>query len=80
MKRKLGTVLEDELIRRAKRRAAEEGRPLAALIQDALERYLSAKAPGQSKRESALRLFFDQPLRLAPKQLRVVLEEDAWNA
>ena len=80
MKQKIGTVLEDEIVRRAKRRAAEEGRPLADLIQDALESYLTSKSLEPSQRESALRLFFEQPLRLAPEQFRTVLEEDAWDA
>ena len=35
MKQKLGTVIEADLLRRAKRRAADEGRPLSELIQDA---------------------------------------------
>jgi hypothetical protein len=80
MKQKIGTVLEDEVVRRAKRRAAEEGRPLADLIQDALESYLTARAPEPGKRESALRVFCERPLRIAPDQLRAVLEEDAWGA
>jgi len=80
VKQKIGTVLEDEVVRRAKRRATEEGRPLSDLIQDALESYLTARAPEPGKRETALRLFCDQPLRLAPEQLHAVLEEDAWDA
>lgn len=80
MKQKIGTVLEDEVVRRAKRRAADEGRPLSDLIQDALESYLTAKAPEPGKREAALRLFCEQPLRLAPEQFRAVLEEDAWDS
>lgn len=80
MKQKIGTVLEDEVVRRAKRRAADEGRPLSDLIQDALESYLTAKALDPGKRESAFRLFCEQPLRLAPEQFRAVLEEDAWDS
>lgn len=80
MKQKVGTVLEDEVVRRAKRRAADEGRPLSDLIQDALESYLTAKAPEPGKREAALRVFCQQRLRLAPEQFRAVLEEDAWDA
>lgn len=80
MKQKIGTVLEDEVVRRAKRRAAEEGRPLSDLIQDALESYLTARVPEPAKRESALQLFCDQPLRLAPQQRQAVLEEDVWDA
>ena len=42
MKQKVGTRLEEDVLRRAKRRAADEGRPLSDLIQDALEKYLTA--------------------------------------
>lgn len=80
MKHKVGTLLEEEVVRRAKRRAADEGRPLSDIIQDALESYLSAHSPEPGKREAALRLFCEQPLRLAPEQLRAVLEEDAWDS
>ena len=36
MKQKIGTVLEEDILRRAKRRAADESRPLSDVIQDAL--------------------------------------------
>jgi hypothetical protein len=80
MKQKVGTVLDEEIFRRAKRRAKDEGRPLSDLIQDALESYLTAKSPEPSKREAALRMLCQEPLRLAPEQFRAVLEEDAWDA
>lgn len=80
MKLKVGTVLEGAVVRRAKRRAADERRPLSDLIQDALENYLTARAPEPNKRDAALRLFCNQPLRLAPAQFRALLEEDAWDA
>ena len=43
MKQKIGTVIEADVLRRAKRQAADEERPLSDLIQDALDRYLTAK-------------------------------------
>ena len=36
MKQKIGTLIEEDIMRLAKRRAVEEGRPLSDLIQDAL--------------------------------------------
>jgi hypothetical protein len=38
--------LPEDLIRRAKRKAAEEGRSLTALIEDGLRRVLSERPPG----------------------------------
>jgi hypothetical protein len=39
--------LPDDLIRRAKHRAAAEGRTLTALIEDGLRQVLSERAPGR---------------------------------
>jgi hypothetical protein len=36
MKQKISTLIEENIMRLTKRRAAEEGRPLSDLIQDAL--------------------------------------------
>ena len=47
MKQKVGIPLEKELLRRAKRRAADEGRSLSDLIEDALEKYLTAGLGGR---------------------------------
>jgi hypothetical protein len=46
MQQKVLTLLEENLLRRAERRAADEGRPLSDLIQDALEKYLIAGLRG----------------------------------
>ena len=53
MKQKVGTLLEEDVLRRAKRRATDEGRPLSDLIQDALESYLTT---GARTRPGAMRL------------------------
>jgi hypothetical protein len=78
MKQKVGTLLEGEVLRRAKRQAAEEGRSLSDLIQDAIESYLASRLGAPAKREAAYELFCQRPMRLTPEQLRAVLEEDAW--
>ncbi len=79
MKQKVGTLIEDNVLRRAKRRAVNEGRPLSDLIQDALETYLSDKAVEPALREAAYQLYCERPMKLTPAQLRSVLEEDAWD-
>lgn len=40
MKRKIGTVIEEDVLIEAKQRAAQEGRALADVIQDSLTHYL----------------------------------------
>ena len=79
MKQKIGTVLEEDVLRRAKRRAADESRPLSDVIQDALERYLSQGVPQPARRDAAYRLFCERPMLLAPEQLKTVLEHDSWD-
>ena len=79
LKRKIGTLIEENVIRLAKRRAAEEERHLSELIQDALVSYLSAKTPDPKKREAAYQLFCEQPMRIDRDQLREILEQDVWD-
>ena len=78
MKQKIGTALEEDVVRRAKRRAADENRPLSDVIQDALERYLSEGLPEPARRDAAYQLFCERPMRLAPEQMKAVLEHDSW--
>jgi len=79
MKRKIGTAPEEDVIRRAKRRAADESRPLSDVIQEALERYLCEGVPEPARRDAAYQLFCERPMRLAPGQLRTVLDRDSWD-
>lgn len=79
MKQKIGTLLEEDIVRRAKRRAADENRPFSDLIQDALERYLSDGVAEPARREAAYNMFCERPMRLAPDQLKAVLEHDSWD-
>ena len=80
MKQKIGTVIEADILRRAKRQAADEHRPLSELIQDALDRYLMAGMPAPSRREAAYSLFCEQPIRITSEQLHEVLNTDAWDS
>lgn len=79
MKKKLGTLVEEKVMRLAKRRAAEEERPLNELIEDALVRYLSEHAPSPKEREMAYHTFCRSPLKLTTEQFQQVLEEDMWG-
>ena len=79
MKQKIGTLIEEDIMRLAKRRAAEEGRPLNDLIQDALVHYLRKEAATPKERKMAYHLFCERPMKIPPEQLRHVLEEDMWD-
>ena len=81
MKQKIGTAIEADVPCRDKRQAADEERPLSDLIQDALDRYLTAKMPAPDRRrEAACRSFCGQPMRVSPEQFRqMILHADAWD-
>lgn len=44
MKRKIGTVLDEDLVRRAKILAAGEGKPLQRILEEALQEYLESRS------------------------------------
>ena len=79
MKKKIGTLIEEEVIRLVKHKAADEGRPLSDLIQDALVSYLSKTVPKPREREAAYRTFCEHPIRISKGQFQEILEEDAWD-
>jgi len=79
MKQKIGTLIEEDIMRLAKRKAAEEGRPLSDLIQDALTQYLRKDAATPKERKMAFHLFCERPMKIPPEQLRYVFEEDIWD-
>jgi len=79
MKRKVGTLLEENVFRMAKRRAVEEARSLSELIQEALVVYLNKKITDPKKREEAYRLFCEQPMPLSPEQFDLIQKEDTWE-
>ncbi len=79
MKQKIGTLIEEDIMRLAKRKAAEEGRSLSDVIQDALVQYLRNETATPKERKMAYHLFCERPMTIPPEQLRHVLEEDMWD-
>jgi hypothetical protein len=79
MKQKIGTALEKDLMKRAKRRAVDEGRPLSELIGEALEAYLSKNLPDAGRRDAAYALYCQQPMPLSSRQFKAILEHDSWD-
>ena len=79
MKKRVDSFIEEEVIRKANRLAAEEGRSLSEVIHDALVLYLSTKVPEQGKRLKAYKLFCEQPIRISKKQLKKIMETDSYS-
>lgn len=75
MKKKLGTIMEADVLTEAKTRAAREGRSLADVIQDALIQYLHEDA----SRGDALRAcekFCSHRSELERSEIDELLQED----
>jgi hypothetical protein len=79
MKQKISTVIEAEILRVAKQRAAEERRPLSELVREALMKYLGENAATPEERKMAYQLFCERPMKIPPQVLRYVIEEDMFN-
>jgi hypothetical protein len=77
VKRKVGTLLEEEVLKLAKHRALEEGRPLSDVIQESIVHYLRNNVPDPNKREKACHLFCERPMRISKQQFNEILEEDS---
>ena len=79
MKQKISMLIEEKIVRLAKRKAAKESRPLSDLIEDALEQYLRKGAATAKERKMAFHLFCERPMKIPQEQLRYVLDEDMWT-
>ena len=79
MKQRVGVLIEKSILRLARQKAAEEGRPLGDLVRDALEQYLRQGDASPKKRRAAFELFCDRPMKIPKEQLRYLLNEDMWN-
>jgi hypothetical protein len=79
MKQKISVLIDADILRLAKQRAAEERRPFGELIKEALMKYLGKEAATLEERKMAYHLFCERPMRLSGKQLRHVLQEEVWD-
>ena len=68
MKKKIGTLIEENTMRLAKRKAAEEGRSLSEVIQEALVEYLRKEAATPKERKTAFQLFCERPMTIPPSR------------
>lgn len=75
MKKKLGTVMETDVLMEAKIRAAREGRSLADVIQDALIQYLHDNA-SRTDASRACEKFCSHRSALARAEIDELLQED----
>lgn len=78
MKQKVGTVLDQRLVRRAKVLAAQRGQPLNAVIEDALRAWLD-RAATPSPTPSLMAQTAGN-MAIEPTVLAAILAEDLYDA
>lgn len=74
MQKKIGTILDEELLKKTKEKASAEHTTVSHLFQEALREYLQKKernAADLSVIESSFGV-----LKISPKALKIILEED----
>ncbi len=75
MKKKIGTIIDKDLLSGAKQRAALEKRALSGLIEDALIGYLDHR-PGRDEATHSLEKFSSHGGILSLKEINDILQED----
>jgi len=78
MKVKVGTQLDEEILRSLKVRAATERLPMGEIIQEAVSRYLKDDRRRNQRRDSLLRIF-DNPSRISDRDFAEILEADYYE-
>ena len=75
MKKKIGTLLEEEILSEAKARAQRDRRPLADVIQDALDHYLHSASSNEDAARAAEQ-FCGHGVSLRLNEIDEILRED----
>ncbi len=78
-KRKVGTVLETQLLKRLKLQAVEEGRPMADIIADAIALYLETQSAAERAPVEPEKLLKHPALKASYSDVRAVLDEDTYQ-
>ena len=76
---KLGTILDEEVLQRLKERSVKEGRPLNALIEDAILKYEQDETSSRELRLRALDSVLAIKFNIADDDLRQIMEEDFYE-
>jgi hypothetical protein len=74
MRRKVSTVLEESLFRRAKLESVRQGRQVSEIIGEALERYLDSSGSPRGSGGAVASSWAS--LRVHPRKVRQIVEEE----
>ena len=78
-KEKVGTVLDRNILRSTKERAAREGRTISDIIQDALLKYNETDTTNSELRKSAIKRFCSKPFNLSTREIKELLNKDVYE-
>lgn len=76
MKKKLGTVIDEELIFKAKKKALSRNMPLSQVLEDALKMYLLAVNKKAAKEKRNISQETRGVMQISKAELRAVMEEE----
>jgi hypothetical protein len=76
---KIGTILEEDVVRKLKERSLQERRPQNEIIQEALYRYLASGSRERELRKAAVAHFCSRPFHLSPREIHEIMEEDYYE-
>ena len=79
MKRKIGTVVDDDLYRDVKLLAVQQRRRISDVVEHALTDYVQQSKNRASKHVGLARLLDPDPLTLTPDQFRASMEADFFD-
>jgi metal-responsive CopG/Arc/MetJ family transcriptional regulator len=78
-KKKIGTVLDKEIVKKVKERSAKEGRTISDIIEDALIKYNEADSTKTESRKIAAARFCSKPFNIKVSDLNKLINEDYYE-
>lgn len=79
MKTKVGTVLDQNIVRKLREQSAKEGRSMSEIIYDALDHYFQSNKKQNDLRREAVERLCTKPFQLSWQELNEILEEDYFE-
>ena len=76
MRKKMGTVIDEELIFKAKQKALSGNMPLSRVLEDALKMYLLTVDKKTAKGQRSISQETKGAMKVSKKELKAVMEEE----
>lgn len=79
MKTKVGTILEDEVVRQLRQFSAKENRSISEVIEEALRKYFAGGLKPRDQRLLAVEKLCSAPFKLSSEELEEIIDEDYYG-